>query len=153
MEWGNFSVYKIMSFDIYQEVLKADSRIRRMIRETALDHSRSLTKMGVSQVYMKLENLQYTGSFKLRGAMNKILSLGQEEMNMGVVAASSGNHGAAVAYTLNKLNIPYLTNNQAERIQHLLLYRNYKAIRLKSIGGSSPTDRPISPVSGSKVIS
>ena len=94
-----------MSFDIYQETLKADTLIRGMIRETALDHSRSLTKMGDSQVYMKLENLQYTGSFKLRGAMNKILSLGQEDMNRGVVAASSGNHGAAVAYTLNKLNI------------------------------------------------
>ena len=104
--WGKFSVYEIMSFDIYQETLKANNRIRSMIRETTLDHSHSLTKMGDSQVYMKLENLQYTGSFKLRGAMNKILSLGQEDMNRGVVAASSGNHGAAVAYTLNKLNIP-----------------------------------------------
>ena len=98
-------MYEIMSFDIYQETLKADNRIRGMIRETTLDHSRSLTKMGDSQDYMKLENLQYTGSFKLRGAMNKILSLGQEDTKRGVVAASSGNHGAAVAYTLNKLNI------------------------------------------------
>lgn len=95
-----------MSFDIYQETLKADNRIRGMIRETTLDYSRTLTKIADSQVYMKLENLQYTGSFKLRGAMNRILSLGQEEMNKGVVAASSGNHGSAVAYTLNKLNIP-----------------------------------------------
>ena len=95
-----------MSFDIYQETLKADNRIRGMIRETTLDYSRTLTKMADSQVYIKLENLQYTGSFKLRGAMNRILSLGQEEMNKGVVAASSGNHGSAVAYTLNKLNIP-----------------------------------------------
>ena len=54
---------------------------------------------------MKLENLQFTGSFKIRGAMNKILTLTDEQLNKGVVTASSGNHGAAVSLALKKLNI------------------------------------------------
>jgi len=52
-------------------------------------------------VYFKLENLQHTGSFKLRGAMNKLLSLTAEEKGRGVVTASTGNHGAAFAFGLN----------------------------------------------------
>ena len=56
-------------------------------------------------MYLKLENLQYTGSFKLRGAMNKLLSLAPEQCLRGVVAASSGNHGAAVAYGCRALGV------------------------------------------------
>jgi threonine dehydratase len=52
-----------------------------------------------------MENEQHTGSFKLRGAMNKVLSLSEDERARGVVAASTGNHGAAVAYTLGKLGV------------------------------------------------
>jgi threonine dehydratase len=62
--------------------------------------------MGQSNVYLKLENLQHTGSFKLRGAMNKLLSLSPEERAQGIVTASSGNHGAAVAYGLKCLGLP-----------------------------------------------
>ena len=54
-------------------------------------------------MYCKLENLQHTGSFKLRGAFNKVLSLTEAEQNKGIVTASSGNHGAGVAYVLNAL--------------------------------------------------
>src|SRR5262245_11045680 len=53
-----------------------------------------------------MEHLQITGSFKLRGAMNKLLSLSPEERSRGIVTASSGNHGAAVAYGLRELGIP-----------------------------------------------
>jgi threonine dehydratase len=60
------------------------------------------------EVYMKLENLQHTGSFKLRGAVNKIQSLTEEQLNKGIVTASSGNHGAAVSLALKKMNIPGL---------------------------------------------
>ena len=57
---------------------------------------------------MKLENLQLTGSFKLRGAVNKILSLRKSQLDKGIVTASSGNHGAAVSLALKKLNTPGL---------------------------------------------
>jgi threonine dehydratase len=91
--------------DIKTEVLLAEQRIRAHIRETPLDFSFYLSQITGNRVFLKLENLQYTGSFKLRGAMNKLLSLSMEQQVRGVVAASSGNHGAAIAYGINKLNI------------------------------------------------
>ena len=92
-----------MSTAILSEVLRAEQRIRPHIRETPLDPSPILSELGGANVWVKLENLQYTGSFKLRGATNKVLSLTAEERAAGVVTASSGNHGAAVAYSLQKL--------------------------------------------------
>jgi threonine dehydratase len=88
------------------EVLQAERRIRPYIRETILEHSIWLSQAGDAQVYCKLENLQHTGSFKARGAMNKILSLPPAELARGAVAASTGNHGAAVARSLKQLNAP-----------------------------------------------
>lgn len=72
---------------------------------TPLEHSLHLSKTTNSQVFLKLENLQATGSFKVRGAMNALLSLTKEQRAAGIVAASSGNHGIAVAYGLNILKI------------------------------------------------
>lgn len=92
--------------DIYAAVLQAEQQIRPHIRETPLEYSPVLSQLGDCQVFLKLENLQYTGSFKVRGAMNKLLSLTPEQKHKGVVAASTGNHGAAVAFGLNKLDIP-----------------------------------------------
>ncbi len=88
--------------DIPAEVLEAEERIRPFIRETPLEFSHYLSSLSGCRVYLKLENLQITGSFKLRGAMNKLLSLSEEERARGVVTASSGNHGAAFAYVLEK---------------------------------------------------
>ncbi len=56
-----------------------------------------MSQVDGANVYYKLENLQYTGSFKVRGAMNKLLSVMSEELAQGVVTASTGNHGVAVA--------------------------------------------------------
>lgn len=92
--------------DLKNEVLKAESLIRSYIRETPLDFSVGLSKMTNAQVYLKCENIQYTGSFKVRGALNKLLSLSPPELMQGVVTASSGNHGAAIACCLKKLAIP-----------------------------------------------
>lgn len=83
----------------------AANRIAPYIRETPLDYSPHFSKLTGANVYLKLENLQYTGSFKLRGAFNKLLSLSEEDRAAGGVAASSGNHGAAIAYAMNKLGI------------------------------------------------
>ncbi len=81
-----------------QTVIEAESRIRRHVRETPIDHSLHLSLLGTGEVYLKLEHLQHTGSFKLRGAFNKILSLEPEQLRRGVVAASTGNHGLGVCY-------------------------------------------------------
>lgn len=92
-------------FDIKNEVLIAEQRIRQHIKETPLDYSVALTRETHANVFLKCENLQYTGAFKVRGALNKLLSLTPAQRQQGIVTASSGNHGAAVAYGLNKLNI------------------------------------------------
>ncbi|UCG04715.1 MAG: threonine/serine dehydratase [Candidatus Heimdallarchaeota archaeon] len=86
--------------NVSKKVLEAEKRIRTYIRETPLEYSPYLSKIGNSKVYLKLENIQLTGSFKARGAMNKILSLTR---GTEITTASSGNHGLAVAYSLSKL--------------------------------------------------
>jgi len=90
--------------NIFKEVENAELRIRDYIRETPLEHSPYLSKISDSDVYLKLENLQITNSFKLRGAINKILSLSNIERKNGITTASSGNHGAATAYAMKKFN-------------------------------------------------
>lgn len=84
----------------------AHERIRPHVRATPLEHSLALSELAGARVFCKLESLQLTGSFKARGAFNKILSLAHDERARGVVAASTGNHGAAVAYALVKLGLP-----------------------------------------------
>ncbi len=112
--------------DIQNEVLIAEKRIRAYIRETPLDYSLPLSKLTQANVYLKCENLQYTGAFKVRGAFNTLLSLNASQRQHGVVTASSGNHGAAVAYGLNKLNIPGIVfvpeNTSSTKIDNI---RNY----------------------------
>jgi threonine dehydratase len=81
----------------------AANRIAPYIRSTPMDHSPWFSEQTGAQVYLKMENLQYTGSFKLRGAFNKLLSMSDRDRAAGCVVASSGNHGAACAYALARL--------------------------------------------------
>jgi len=90
--------------NVIKEVIAAEERIRPHIRETILDYSPYYSKLAGANVYFKLENLQHTGSFKVRGAMNKVLSLTQADRDRGVVTASTGNHGAATAFSLGKFD-------------------------------------------------
>ena len=94
--------------EVPSEVLAAEKRIRPHVRETPVEHSPFYAGDDGTEVYFKLENLQHTGSFKVRGALNKVLSLPRDELERGVVAASTGNHGAAVAFALGKLGVPGL---------------------------------------------
>jgi threonine dehydratase len=91
---------------IRHEAQLAEDRIRPHIRETPLEYSPFLSRETGAAVYLKLENLQLTGSFKLRGAMNKVLSLSSEELGRGAVTASSGNHGHAFAYLTERFDFP-----------------------------------------------
>jgi threonine dehydratase len=90
---------------IRREVLEAEERIRQHIFETPLEYSRFLSKYGKCQAFLKLENVQKTRSFKIRGALNKTLSLSDSERKGGVITASSGNHGAAMAHVFRELKI------------------------------------------------
>jgi threonine dehydratase len=85
-----------------REAKAADARIRPYARETYLEFSSYYSELTGADVYFKLENLQHTGSFKVRGALNKVLSLSPGDLAQGVVAASTGNHGAAVAFAAGK---------------------------------------------------
>ena len=87
------------------DIVLAANRISPHIRETPLDPSPYFSELTGANVYLKLENLQHTGSFKLRGAFNKLLSLTPEERQSGCVAASSGNHGAAIAFAMKTLGV------------------------------------------------
>ena len=87
------------------DIVLAANRISSHIRETPLDYSPFFSEETGCEVWLKLENLQHTGSFKLRGAFNKLLSLTPEQRKTGCVAASSGNHGAAIAYAMKKLGV------------------------------------------------
>jgi threonine dehydratase len=82
----------------FPEIEAAAERIRSYARATPVDPSPELSRAGGAEVWLKMEHLQVTGSFKLRGAMNRLLTLSPEERRKGVVAASSGNHGMAVAW-------------------------------------------------------
>lgn len=89
----------------YQSVLEAKKRIEGHVIRTPLLRIPALDKKLGCKVYLKPENLQYTGSFKLRGASNKLLALTDEERKRGVVCASSGNHAQGVACAANRLGI------------------------------------------------
>jgi threonine dehydratase len=93
-------------FDItLGDVYLARKRIASIAKKTPLIGSPYLTSLTGGTVALKPENHQLTGSFKLRGATNKILSLSDEERGWGVITVSSGNHGRAVAYVAQKLGV------------------------------------------------
>ncbi len=85
--------------ELKERIIEAEKRIRPYLRETPLEYSYSLSKSTSCEVYLKLENLQITGSFKARGSLNKILTL--KNTKSKIVTASTGNHGLGVANALS----------------------------------------------------
>jgi threonine dehydratase len=85
------------------DILVARRNIGNLVRKTPLQHSFPLSERVESEVYLKLENLQRTGAFKVRGAVNRIATLSAEERAKGVVAASSGNFAVGMAYATRVL--------------------------------------------------
>ena len=88
------------------DIHAARARIRETIYQSPCAYSETISRMTGARVFFKLDNLQMTGSFKERGALNKLLTLSAEERANGVIAASAGNHGLAVAFHAQKLGIP-----------------------------------------------
>ena len=88
-----------------QKIQAAAARIRDSIFVSPFVRSETFSKLTGNSVFFKLENLQMTGSYKERGALNKILLLSDDERRRGVIAASAGNHAQAVAYHSTKRGI------------------------------------------------
>jgi threonine dehydratase len=88
------------------DVRAAAQRIAGAIEHTPCVESRTLSRLTGARVFLKFENLQFTASFKERGALNKLLSLGEAERSRGVIAMSAGNHAQAIAYHAARLGIP-----------------------------------------------
>lgn len=85
--------------------MEAKERLNTVINKTKIIHSEVFSLESGNQVYIKPENLQKTGSFKLRGAYNKMIKLSDEEKTRGVIASSAGNHAQGVAYPAQKLGV------------------------------------------------
>ena len=91
--------------DLARQVTEAAEKIRSFVIKTPIEQIEGLTPSGGVELFFKLENFQQTGSFKLRGASNKILSLSPEQATRGVIAASNGNHGLGVAAAAKRAGI------------------------------------------------
>jgi threonine dehydratase len=115
--------------DLAAKVMEAAGRLRTVVVETPIEQIEGLAPDKGVELFFKLENLQNTGSFKLRGASNKVLSLSPAEAAQGVIAASNGNHGLGVAAAAERAGIAaevYVSNHvspsKARRIQEYGAY-------------------------------
>src|SRR6266566_8361513 len=109
----------------WEAILAAHARIASRIHRTPVLTSTSLNAMTGAQLFFKCENLQKTGSFKIRGASNAILSLTEKEVARGIVTQSSGNHGAAVACAAAWRGVP----------AWIVMPRNSSVMKTKAIEG------------------
>jgi threonine dehydratase len=110
------------------DIKEAQQRINPYIRRTTLEHSETLSRYLGTNVFIKYELFQKTGSFKVRGAFNKLLSLSAGDRKRGVVAISGGNHAQAVAYASNVLDTDAVVlMPQSTPQNYLEATRNYGA--------------------------
>ena len=90
----------------FDDILAARDRIAGQVDRTPVRYSRKLSQLTGAEVWIKYDNLHFTGSFKERGALNRLLQLSPDERRRGVVAASAGNHAQALAYHGARLGVP-----------------------------------------------
>lgn len=104
-------------------ILKARERIGQLTRVTPLRYSKSLSDIIGASIFLKLENEQVTGSFKVRGALNRLMTLTREQIERGVITASTGNHGLGVAFAARQLGIKarvvFPTEASSEKLQKM----------------------------------
>ena len=96
---------RLSSLQLVDDIVAAESRIRAHVRETPVVHSAALSESSGADVWLKCENLQPIGAFKIRGAYTAIARLAPEVRARGVITYSSGNHGLAVTYAADLLGI------------------------------------------------
>ncbi|GAA0650657.1 threonine ammonia-lyase [Brevundimonas lenta] len=90
----------------FDDILAARDRIAGQVDRTPVRYSRRISQLTGAEVWIKFDNLHFTGSFKERGALNRLLQLTPDERRRGVVAASAGNHAQALAYHGGRLGVP-----------------------------------------------
>jgi threonine dehydratase len=118
------------------DVYDARRTIAQHVRRTPLILSPSLSKIANAEVWLKLENLQVTGSFKMRGAVNRMLQMSSDEQAEGVITVSTGNHGRAVAYFAKQLGIKaVICEPTSVPDNKVMAIRNYGA-EVRSCGDS-----------------
>jgi threonine dehydratase len=88
------------------DVEAASARLAGFVKRTNFEHSRTLSDITGSHIWLKFENLQFTATFKERGALNRLAALSADQRKQGVIAASAGNHAQGVAYHAARLSIP-----------------------------------------------
>jgi threonine dehydratase len=88
------------------DVEAAAARLAGFVKRTSFEHSRTLSDITGSHIWLKFENLQFTATFKERGALNRLAALSADQRKQGVIAASAGNHAQGVAYHAARLSIP-----------------------------------------------
>ena len=103
MENGKLRMENIIPLE---KIKKARERVDKVIYKTPFAYAPILSQKVGNEIFLKKENLQITGAFKLRGAFNKIATLSEEQRKKGVIAASAGNHAQGVAYSANYFNVP-----------------------------------------------
>jgi threonine dehydratase len=107
----------------WNTIVQAHDRIRPRIHRTPVLTSHSIDELAGAQLFFKCENLQKTGSFKIRGATNAIFSLSEEEARRGIVTQSSGNHGAAVACAARWRGVP----------AYVVMPKNAPAVKFRAV--------------------
>ena len=111
-----------------KDIESASERLRGAIHPSPLVRSGYFTRLLGSEIFLKLENLQETGSFKVRGAYNHLSQLSTEDKQKGVMAASAGNHAQGVAWASARLGIrPTIIMPEDVTIRKLLAVREYGA--------------------------
>jgi threonine dehydratase len=90
----------------FEDIQRAAQRIAGQVEVTPFLHSRTLSQIAQAEVWLKFENLQFTSSFKERGALNRLLALNAQERARGVIAVSAGNHAQGVAFHAQRMEIP-----------------------------------------------
>ncbi len=111
-----------------KDITEARAKLKGVVLETPLSHSQSASDLLGSEVFLKMENQQRTGSFKIRGSLNKMLSLTEEERARGVIASSAGNHAQGVAFSAKVLKTKsYVVMPETAPLVKVLATRGYGA--------------------------
>ena len=111
-----------------KDVWQAKERLTGLVHKTSLSRSRSLDEITGGEIFLKLENMQKTGSFKVRGASNRILALAKDTAVKGVIAASAGNHAQGVALAATRAGIPsVIVMPEGAPISKIMATRGYGA--------------------------
>ena len=136
----------------FADIQAAAERIRGAVVETPTSRSRTLSDITGAEVYLKFENLQFTASFKDRGALNKLIGMAEAERRGGVIAVSAGNHAQGVAYHAQKMGVPATivmpVNTPNTKIRHTKDFGAGVTLHGETLAESAPFAQEIATAQG-----